>query len=321
MTRTIRSISLSLILVFIGTAPSTQPSANAQSPPKIDLNGVWDIEGTEGDRVLIRHTARELKASFISGGKCSDGYARTDFLDGRPSVAITPGATNDTFTGTMIVCSGSPDLVKKCGLPSWYETDFTMDVIQPDKISGERYGQRLNDCQPAGRADLRRFTLTRNRCAELEREVNQLEQLLNRSMEVITTERRDVMVDAHSAAQRRYGDTYTFNSVPSYSRPTNTLVPPYFQLANNVPGSAVPIYANVEDYFLNLPTVMASDQWRDAKRMVEAMAREPNPVREVVDMRDHMIAAETDAQKSQPTAVKLRDARRARVALVCAGLP
>jgi hypothetical protein len=316
MTRTVRYISLSLVLGFIGVAFLPQPSASVQSPSaQIDLNGIWDIDGIAGARVLIKHSPTELKASFIAGGECRpDGYARTEFLDGRPSQIITPGAINPSFTGTMIVCSGDPAMVQKCGLPSWYRTDFTIDSIEQNKISGTRFGQRINKCAAGGAADSRNFTLTRNRCAELDREITELETALTQLMEEITTFRRDAMVAAHSAAQQRYPDFYTFNVLPSFSWPTNTLTVPWFQLANNSPGSAVPIYANVEDYFFNLQTVVASEGWLKAKRMAEAMASEPNAIPEVALMREHMLTIEVLSRRDlryQTMAVKLRDARRA----------
>ncbi len=54
--------------------------------------------------------------------------------------------------------------------------------------------------------------------------------------------------------------------------------------------------------------------------MAEFMAREANSVPEVALMVDHMIAVETESRKTHTMAVKLREARLARVALECAGV-
>jgi hypothetical protein len=313
MTPTFRNPTLGIALVLLGTALPPPPSALAQG---VDLSGVWKIDDAF---VRITQSATTVRADFISGAECFDGYVRPHFLIGELSTTIAAAAIGASLTGTMIVCSGSPDLVRQCGLPSWYQTTFRTDSVEADRISGTRLGQRVESCRPAGPADSRQFTLTRLSCAELEQawfEAAESLEVLRQRSESIVAGARDAFVAAHSAAQKRYGDTY---NGPTLSGPTNRLQTPYLQLGED--------YPTAERYFERLSQTLVTnpDGWESARLMAEAMARfgdaEPgeayDPLPEAARMVEAMDAVESVQQEGQG---RLDEHRNARLLLEACGL-
>jgi hypothetical protein len=250
------------------------PSALAQGASDgIDLTGMWKMDGVY---VLIGHSGRTVKTDTIyTGAKCLNETDRTYIIQGELSSTTTPAGIQSTLSGKLWVCSGSPDLVQRCGGRfSAYETTFSNARVEPNRISGDRLVQWVSDCQPTGFKETRSFELTRNACTMDEGLVAYQEEWL-RQRQREATANLDVFTAAHSAARARWGDTYTYQN---RAWPTNTLLNPYALLTGNFSVSeASGNQATPEVFNERLRLVVHSGGSRDAFSVARMMMRDALP--------------------------------------------
>lgn len=239
MAATVRNMARGLVLALLGLAVplGSPPFALAQGARDgIDLNGIWKMDGAY---VSIEHSGTSVKtATIYTGGKCH-GTDRSYIIEGELSVTTTPAGIESTLSGRLRVCSGSPDLVQRCGSGlSSYDAAFSNATVENNRISGERRVQYVEGCRPTGYPDTRHFELTRDACTAFEGLVADTEESLGElQREAIAN--LDVFSAAHSAAQARYGDTFDFwgtragETAGVLSGRTNILLIPYTILTGN----------------------------------------------------------------------------------------
>jgi hypothetical protein len=264
-----RSGRLGLVLALLGLALTARPSPAVGvqgAADGIDLNGTWKLDGAY---VLVTHRGKTVKGNFPpgGGGECFDGKRRPYAIDAELTSTTTPAAIVSSLSGKLWVCTRSPDLIQKCAgrVSSAYETSFEDATAEPNRISGMRRIQLVEDCAPSGWADEKReFALTRDACTELERVVAYRESDL-RSQHPEVTSNLEAFTTAHSAAQARYGESFAFENTPW---PTSWLMNPYFRLRGD--------YTTPDAFFetLNQLLVVDPQQWTSARTEAQLMTRD-----------------------------------------------
>jgi hypothetical protein len=253
--------------------PLSAASAMAQeAADSIDLNGVWRFDYEVVD---LSHEGTAVRAEFLDGAECFDGRVRPYFLNG-----VLSGAS---LTGTMMVCSRSPDLVEACGISSMYETTFEA-TVEPGRIAGTRVAQglateeedgRIVSCTPDSRYDGEYDFLGSRSCTEAEREVAERQAAideLKQEADSIVSNARDVIDDVHLTAREHFGEYYDGRGIYApynVHASTDLLLDPLRGL------TALPD-STAEPYFkaLFLLTVEGTEyRWLSAGSLAGAMAR------------------------------------------------
>jgi len=132
MPRILFLLFVALVLSFAipaqtGTPQNPPRSANQELPDFI-LDGLWVTD--QGEKVNVTHftTSGTVFATFAGSSACPNGGSRRKYIDGK--------LTDNILEGTMWRCTRDPDLVRKCGLDSVYQTRFKATVGR-DSISGK----------------------------------------------------------------------------------------------------------------------------------------------------------------------------------------
>jgi hypothetical protein len=271
MAASVRNITLGLVLAFAGSAaPTGSPSfALAQGARDgIDLNGFWKMDG---GYVWLEQNGSTVKTlSIYSGGDCH-GTPRTYVIEGQLSGGISPAAIQSTLSGKLRVCSGSPDLVRRCPSLSSYDAEFTNATVEPNRIAGDRRVQYVEGCTVTGYPDTRSFELTRNACSQQEALLAYEEEQARAAQRNALTS-LEVFSAAQSAARARYGDTFTYQG---QSWPTNTLQIPYELLTGNFSVSeASGNLAPPEVFLERLQQLALSEPAGNALSVARLMARD-----------------------------------------------
>jgi hypothetical protein len=257
-----RHVAFGVALALAGLAlPSAQGPTHGFS-----IEGWWKMDGEPGF-VMITRDGTTVKGDIFLGGVCFDGKYKPYAIDGKLSSTITPGQIQYTLTGKLWVCTGSPDLVKKCGggISSAYETTIIDATVEPNRISGNRVVQGVLDCRPNSTYDdTRSFLLTRHACTEQEFQLALANDYL-RFMQGSAKEQLEVFVTAHDAARARYGDTFTFENT---TWQTNWLQNPYMELRGEYP-SADAFVEHVRQV-----VVVNPDRWLSARTTAQLMVRD-----------------------------------------------
>jgi tetratricopeptide (TPR) repeat protein len=144
--KTIRTLISVLALLFLLAS-----LAQAQDKPqKIDLNGTWTSD--KGESVKVVQSGQSVNATFLSGGGCPYGGARSYFFKGQ--------LQGTSLTGSMMACASSKQMIDDCHVEPVYETKIRKTTVSADTISGELFwdwwvfdlkdGHRVN-CHPDDR--------------------------------------------------------------------------------------------------------------------------------------------------------------------------
>jgi len=108
------------------TPPNPESAAN-QEQPDFNLDGLWLSD--QGEKVnVIQTTSGTVFATFMGSASCPNGGSRPKYIEGK--------LTGNILEGTMWRCTRDPDLVRKCGLDSVYQTRFKA-TVSSDSISGQ----------------------------------------------------------------------------------------------------------------------------------------------------------------------------------------
>lgn len=108
------------------TPPNPESAAN-QEQPDFNLDGLWLSD--QGEKVnVIQTTSGTVFATFMGSVSCPNGGSRPKYIEGK--------LTGNILEGTMWRCTRDPDLVRKCGLDSVYQTRFKA-TVSSDSISGQ----------------------------------------------------------------------------------------------------------------------------------------------------------------------------------------
>ena len=130
------ALVLSFAVLAQARRPQNQPPQNQEMLDFI-LDGVWVTD--QGEKVNLTHLrgSGAVFATFVGGSSasaCPNGGNRPKYIDGKLTGNNSDGTIK--LEGTMWRCTRDPDLVRKCGLDSVYQTSFTATVSR-NSISGK----------------------------------------------------------------------------------------------------------------------------------------------------------------------------------------
>jgi len=204
------------------------------------------------------------------------------------------------------LCSGSPDMVKKCGsngaIKPSYKTTFTNAEVNPDYIDGTRVTQGVRNCSLDSSEDgTAPFSLRRLVPCEFEEVM--VKQRDNELLDIVLKTfipAFAAFVTAADAAQRRFGGTYRDMPTSALRFPQDRL-----RVATNDPEGTEALAAA-------LPEIVTTQEWTAARVMADDMGwlAEP-PLMEARQMIEQIIAVEQKALDARRAFSALEGARAA----------